>query len=304
MLLVSSLSSQPAYSSLPLEFFDQLPDSCPSCGYPTVIRPALTQLSCSNVRCPVKVSARIVAIFKKMGVLGIGQANAERMVATYDFTNPLDVLDYAKGSPQEGYYPVYEGSNMNLNIAVADGVRKFLAKPMTLSEYVTLAYLPGVQESASAVFSGFDTLEDAYEAIEQGGVAFIQNKLGIDPDTISLRAGQVYETLMEFKTDLLEMQDRVTFITNLGSMTTLRMCISDSAGAPFVSKRDFQNTVDAIVTPKGIRIEWKSSVTKNLDYLIHGGGRYTNKLAAAERYGIPVMTGQEFIDQLNQGGIL
>lgn len=281
------------------EFLAELPTECVACGMPTVMRPSFTTLSCSNPRCSVKVASRVVAICKKMGVLGVGQSVAEKMVDFYELTNPLAVLEFS--DIEDGsYYSVYEGSPLSLNKSVGEAVHAYLQKPMTLSEYVSLAYLPGIQDSASKIFANYASLDEAYTDIEEGGIPFIQQRLGISLDRVSLRAGQVFETLLEFKSDLYAEIETVRLLSDAiqGTLRELRVCISDSAGAPYVSKRDFMNQADAVALQQGIHITWASSVTKTLDYLVHAGDRYTNKLAKAESYGIPVLTGFDFITVL------
>lgn len=45
-------------------------------------------------------------------------------------------------------------------------------------------------------------LERAYKPIKDGGVPYVQARLAIPNDTVSLHAGRVYETLLEFEEDL------------------------------------------------------------------------------------------------------
>lgn len=298
MPLVSHLLDMARNSGYPEESLSLIPESCPECGMPMIMRAAFTDLSCSDPRCPIKVSQRVVAIAQSLGVLGIGDSVALKFVRSYNLRNPFGLLDI-----QSGDYELYPNINPKVNQTIASSLKKALDVPMTLSEYVTLAYLPGIQSStATAVFKGFSSLDDAYAYIESNGVQGIQHLLGINHNTVSLKAGQVYETLREFKVDLYEGISGVS-LYDAGSLKDISVCISDSAGAPFASKRDFQNKANSVAKSCGYHISWAASVTRTLDVLVNDGSRYTSKVKKANQYGIPTMAGQELISQMKGGSL-
>lgn len=53
----------------PEPFYDSLPTVCLEdvCGYPTEMLESLTQLRCSNPRCPSKVVQRMSAMVNRLG---------------------------------------------------------------------------------------------------------------------------------------------------------------------------------------------------------------------------------------------
>lgn len=296
MLLVSDVVA--TRIDLPSEFLSLIPSICPTCSSPTAIRPSFTGLSCIDPRCPDKVASRVVDICKRMGVLGVGQKVAEKFVATYRLRNPLLILCLGDESQ---ILPIYTNAPENLTRSIHDQVLKFRQSPMTLVEFVNLAYLPGIQSSAEVIFKGYEDIHDFYASFDKHGYSLIHSRLQITAE-FSQRAYAIAHTLAEFKGDLLEAWDWIDH-HDVSQLKELRVVISDSAGEPFLSKRDFMNQVNSLAPSLGYHITFATSVTRSIDVLVHAGGRYTNKLAKAEQYGKPIMTGSEFVTAI-QGGTL
>ena len=156
-------------------------------------------------------------------------------VKTFNITNPLNIFCY---EPNEDG-TMGDGISLETSNKI---VNQFLEKrKFTLSEYVKIANLPFLQTSTTAIFGDYDSLEDAYKDIESGGVDFIAKKLSIaKSDNISIRALRVYDTLMQFKNDLLECVNDVEIIkTNNEDVIKLTAVCSDEVGYPFKTKADF-----------------------------------------------------------------
>ena len=80
--------------SLPEGLYESLPRVCPDCGFPMEMSEALTQLHCSNNRCPSKIAQRLVALATMLGVKDMGASRAEKFVKTHNVTNPLYIFKY------------------------------------------------------------------------------------------------------------------------------------------------------------------------------------------------------------------
>lgn len=277
---------------LPEEFITLLPTSCEHCGYSLEISNTLTGLHCSNPRCIDKISHRLVALCKHLDITGVGYSRARQFFEYHRVLNPLFIFEWGTYDPED--FPFYEGSSASLNVEVHNQVSKVLAKKWSLGDYVQLAYLPKLQTSCSLIFEGYNTLEEFYGDIS---LEMIQERLGISAD-VSLRAISIYETLLEFEDDLKSWED--LFERSSAVNKIVRVCISDSAGSPYVSKRDFMNKMQDLGEALGIRVEFSPSLTKNCDVLVHAGGRVTNKLKKAQQWGLPVMTGLEFKEGLEE----
>lgn len=280
-------------------FLDSLPNTCldDRCNSPMEISEALTGMHCSNPKCPTKVANRLVAMAQMLGVKDLGAARANTFITTMGINNPL--LMFAYEPSVDGV--MGQGISMETSQKIVD---QFLAKKsFALWEYVRLANLPFIQTSALQIFGDFDDLTEAYNAIEAGGVAYIQDKLsikaknskssigsavaaGVDLDNLSLdvsvRALKIYTSLMTFKSDLFQVLPYVNIIKlNDGEMKVLRAVCSEEVGFPFKTKSDFYATINNLYSD--LHVEFLNSVNKSIDYLIWAGAdgsnvRVTNKV--------------------------
>lgn len=309
-------------SSLPDEFYFSLPQYCleDDCGYPMEISEVLTQLHCSNPRCPSKVVQRLLAIAQQLGIKDLGEAKASKLIHTYGLTNPL--LIFAYEPDVDG--TIGEGVSLEVSNKIMAQFKD--KKSFTLAEYVRIANLPFIQTSAITIFGDYDDLEVAYNDIEKGGVEFIAQKLNIkkseDMENISLRALKIYDSLMTFKDDLFQGIKYVTIIkTHTSGMKRLKAVCSDEVGSPFRTKADFYATCNN--RRDDVHIEFLNSVTKDIDYLVWAGAdgspaRYTNKVKKVESYNakyeehkesgklkenehyIPIITASDFLKMLDE----
>lgn len=290
----------------PIEFFSCLPEYCfnPSCGSPTEMSETLTGLKCSNPRCPDKIVKRITHIMSDLGIKDFGSARATDFVATYGIRNPLAVFAY---EPSDGC--LGQSISMDLSERIYEQITK--KKNLTLWEYVRTAHLPYIQSSSLILFGDFDDLSEAYEKIEEGGVEYIRERLGIQKGgdskvvseevleddysdleanipSVSIRALKIFEVLMTFKQDLFEYLDFVNIIPlNSGDMITLKAVCSEEVGAPFKTKADFYSTVNSLYP--NVHVEFLKSVNADIDYLVWAGAdgsdvRVTNKVMKVRGY--------------------
>lgn len=323
-MLVSDLC-QNKDDNLPDEFYDCLPQYCfeEGCGFPMEMTETLTQLHCSNPRCPSKVVQRLIAMANNLGVKDMGVSKATKFIYKFGISNPLAIFQYEPAVDGA----MGEGVSVEVSQKIVD---QFLEKrKFTLSEYVKIANLPNIQTSAVAIFGSYDNLFDAYKDIEDGGVPFISKKLSIAkssaPDEegdVSVRALRVYDSLMTFKQDLIDGLDGVEIIkTQSEGMTRLTAVCSDEVGTPFRTKADFYATVNN--RHENIHVEFLGAVSAKIDYLVWAGAdgsnaRYTNKVKKVEAYNakyeahkeagtlkpeehyIPIVTAGQFLDIIDK----
>lgn len=300
-MFISDLKENYNDYGLPLEFAECIPEDCPTCGAPMEMSESLTGLHCSNPRCLDKLVMRIKAICQDLGILNFGESTIEKFLNYYEVTNPLNIFALRKGMLISD--EVSEAVSENI-ISQIEEKKNFL-----LWEYVRVANIPGVQTSAKDIFTGYSNLTEAYKDIESDGVAFIQEKLGINGDNeVSIRAMKVYKSLMEFKDDLLECECEVNII-DVSDKIELNVVCSDQVGNGFSKKKEFYDYVNNTFGDK-LHVNFLSSVTKKIDYLVWAGAdgtpaRYTSKVKTVEGYqskgiNIPIVTAQQFIEEMKK----
>lgn len=306
------------YDGFPVPFYESLPKVCfeDNCGYPMEMSEVLTQLHCSNPRCPSKIIQRLSAITKQLGVKDFGEARIRSFIEYTGIDNPLLIFAY---SPEDDG-SLSEDISYELSEKIYSQFSK--KKSMTLAEYVRLANLPFIQTSSSVIFGGYDDIYEAYNEIEKGGIEYIQSKLSIEKSDISVRAMNIYDSLMTFKEDLLEAIDCVDIIkVNTDESISFKAVVSDEVGSGFSTKAEFYSVCNSL--DDSMHIEFLSSVNKSIDYLIWAGAdgspaRYTNKVKKVQEYNakhaehiaqgklvkgehhIPILTANQFISELER----
>ena len=299
MLFVKEVKQNYDSYGLPSRFVEVLPDTCEECGSPLAISETMTGLHCSNPRCKDKLIMRIRAVCRDLGIVDFGESTISKFIDYYGVTNHLNFFDL-----KEGMILSDEVSPKVSEKVIDQVVRK---KDFLLWEFVQVANLPYIQTSARKIFQGYSNLTEAFDDIEEGGVDFIQKKLGIaKEDTVSLQAMKIYTTLMEFKDDLLEGEECVNIISIEGKKELNVVC-SDQVGGNFHKKSEFYAYVKETFGDV-VHVNFLSSVTKNIDYLVWAGAdgspaRYTSKVQKVERYNekgssIPIVTADMFINEM------
>lgn len=301
-MFVSDIKENYMDYGLPYEFAECLPEYCEEegCGAPLEISETLTGLHCSNPRCRGKLVVRIRTICKSLGILDFGESTIEKFIDYYGVTNALDIYELQLGMV------LGEGVSLDFSNKIIKQIIE--KKEFLLWEYVMHANLPYLQTSSRDIFQGYDTLEEAYKDIELGGVDFIQSKLGIGVDGVSVRAVKIYNSLIEFKDDLLE-GERHVCIKYLGDVPELNIVCSDQVGGGFDKKSEFYAYVNNEFNGR-VHVNFLGSVTKNINYLVWKGAdgspaRYTSKVQKVEGYNskggtIPILTATQLIEELNR----
>lgn len=317
MLAVEELKTS---SQLPKEFLDTLPSRCEACGQLTEITESLTMLRCSNLFCIEKSVQRMVAMLKDIGVKNMGESKCRAFLEHFNSTNPYIIFMY---EPDEDG-PLYEGASMDFSYAIFDQIDQ--RRNMLLWEYVKIGNLPGIRDSARKLFANYDSLDEFYDDLEHGGVDFVQEQLSIkgktsnvlEEDGVSVRAVDIYNTLVLFKEDLFFAYDpRYVDIKRLDTRV-INICISTAVGRPYASKQDFVSQMNNQFGHK-VHLNFLSSVTNDCEFLIWSKeGATTNKVKRANTINekrrlkniesgvsedkglIRIMTGEEFRGYLEQ----
>lgn len=170
------------------------------------------------------------------------------------------------------------------------------ARTMLLYEFVRMGNYEGLRDSASQLFKDYGTLDEFYKDFENGGVAFVKNKLGIKVDNgVSIRAESIFNTLTKAKDELYKY---IQYVDIRESAEVMNICISTAVGAPYKNKAEFVRVMNEKYGDR-CYLNKLGSVSKNCQYLIWSKiGSETNKVQNAKKLGIPIMTGAEFDEML------
>lgn len=190
-MLVAELDKN-RFKKIDSRFYDSLPKFCEveSCGFPMQINEVLTEVSCSNVRCPKKIANRVQELCQKLGI-EITYLTAFDYVTMNHITNPMYLFKSQAG------------------IELEQEERDRIQKQMSLERFVDLNCLPYLEDSIK-IFKEYDSLDDFYDDLESDGIEFLEKQLSVFvEEELSLRALKVYDVLMTFKQDLYDGLDYV-----------------------------------------------------------------------------------------------
>lgn len=190
-MLVAELDKN-RFKKIDSRFYDSLPKFCEveSCGFPMQINEVLTEVSCSNVRCPKKIAKRVQELCQKLGI-EITYLTAFDYVIMNHITNPMYLFKSQAG------------------IALEQEERDKIIKQMSLERFVELNCLPYLEDTIK-IFKEYDSLDDFYADLESDGIEFLEKQLSVFVDEeLSMRALKAYDVLMTFKQDLYDGIDYV-----------------------------------------------------------------------------------------------
>ena len=306
MVLVKDLEFSELGSSLDPRFFEVVPQFCESCESPLDMNMALTELKCINPMCTGKLVMRVRKLCEALGIKHFGESSIEKWVDENGIVSPLQL------------YNIEDGMLLNgISDSLADKLLPQISavKTMKLWEFVANAQLPYIQMSAKKLLEGYSSLEDFFRDMTDGGVDFIQTRLGIGDQyddfgnpIVSTMAAKVFTSLLESQEELLE---AINYI-NLEDESNVREFIivaSDEVGNGFSTKREFYNYIKQRYAGLAT-FTIGSSVTKKTNVVIWKGfdgtpARETSKVKRTyelHAQGIPIQgyTAAEFIEAFDK----
>lgn len=306
MVLVKDLEFSELGSSLDPRFFEVVPQFCESCESPLDMNMALTELKCINPMCTGKLVMRVRKLCEALGIKHFGESSIEKWVDENGIVSPLQL------------YNIEDGMLLNgISDSLADKLLPQISavKTMKLWEFVANAQLPYIQMSAKKLLEGYSSLEDFFRDMTDGGVDFIQTRLGIGDQyddfgnpIVSTMAAKVFTSLLESQEELLE---AINYI-NLEDESNVREFIivaSDEVGNGFSTKREFYNYIKQRYAGLAT-FTIGSSVTKKTNVVIWKGfdgtpARETSKVKRTyelHAQGVPIQgyTASEFVEAFDK----
>ena len=266
MVLVKDLEFSELGSSLDPRFFEVVPQFCESCESPLDMNMALTELKCINPMCTGKLVMRVRKLCEVLGIKHFGESSIEKWVDENGIVSPLQL------------YNIEDGMLLNgISDSLADKLLPQISavKTMKLWEFVANAQLPYIQMSAKKLLEGYSSLEDFFSDMTDGGVEFIQTRLGIGDQyddlgnpIVSTMASKVFTSLLESQEELLEAINYIT-LEDESNVQEFIIVASDEVGNGFSTKREFYNyikqryaglatfTIGSSVTKKTNIVIWK-----------------------------------------------
>ena len=251
------------------EVLEHIPVTCEECGSEIEFTDTLKQIYCPNSRCPSKIAARLESMAKAMRADGWGESTCLSVVKGFRLKSPYQVfLLNGKACPDVSAFDKKMASICDMS-----------KRKLKLWEVVRLGGIPDIETTAFKIFDGFNTMEEAYEQIEKYQVPFIAERLGLKNADSSVMAVSIYNTLMQYKDELIFAQtqfelyapkgEKLVFVIT-GGVDGFR---NKSEFIQYINNR-YSGKVDAVLL---------NSVSASVDYLISDGDKQSNKYKSASR---------------------
>lgn len=258
-----------SHGLLDVELAEIIPTNCEECGAELSLTESLKQLYCDNRTCSTKVAARLESMAKMMKADGWGESACLAVVRNFKMISPYQVFLLAGKECKE--VPAFQKKVAE----ICDPAKRTIK----LWEVVKYANIPSIDTVAFKIFDGYDSIEDAYVGIEEQGVSFIADKLGLRNAETGVMAVNIYNTLMEYKDELMFGEQMFEIYNPQGE----RLYIAITGGVyGFSNKSEFISFINSRYNGK-VNAMLMNSVTKEVNYLVADGDTSSNKFKKASK---------------------
>ncbi len=259
------------------EFF-LIPENCSVCSGSLSLEGDF--LYCRNNSCPSKISNTIKVWINKLGVLHWGDAFIEALtsgdsprvysIADLYELSPEDMIDYCSG----------------LKFAKKCHSSLHSMRDISIERVFGSLNVPLLAESTAQdiVRFGFDTPSKIFDAN-------VEDLLKV-PNIGRITAERIYEGLRKIRPDVERLLKYVNLKVNLsGPLSGKSFCITGATSVPRKSLQNFISDNGGIV---------RTSVSKDLDYLISEEPSTSTKSQKAVSYGVKIITVLQLRDMVNR----
>lgn len=255
-----------------------IPEKC-ECGADIEFTESLRQIYCSNPRCLYKVAARLEAMAKLMKADGWGESTCIQVCREFKLISPYQVFLLPKAI-KNGATSSVSAFEKKVNSICDPELRR-----VELWEVVKLAGIPSIATIAYKIFNGYKSISEAFVDIENGQVPFIANKLGLKNVDNTVMAVNVYNTLIEYKDELIFGEKQFEIYEPTGE--TLYIAITGGVEG-FKNKGEFISYINERYNGK-VNAMLMSSVTSQVEILVSEGDSNSNKSKTARRLNMKYM---------------
>ena len=282
---------------LPEEFLDVLPETC-SCGGDLSISETLTTISCSNIHCISRATQRMCDMFKSLNILGFGEARCRALIEAFPFADPYLIFVCKEKDWEQRFKNII---NKQTYLELLEKIDS--ARTQTLAKAVALGYLPGIQDTATALFENYDSIESFFADFdnpETGSAILIAKLLNQQPSNI--RVLNVHRTLEAYRQDLLRDMKFFNIKPVNHGLKRFKYGISEGING-YSNKQLFADYIAEQYSAKYDLIWVKSFAPSTCDFLIceAGADAGTNKTKKALKAGLPIYTSAELLSMLEKG---
>lgn len=254
------------------------PETCPVCA--GKVAESGKYLECTNVVCPAKVSQSIEHYFKSLGVEELGAKTIEKFIKEFKLKGITDFYHLNQEKIAE-----LEGFGEKSAIKITNNVKNTLEETVTPSQLLRAL---GIKEVGGSV-ANWIINEFGFENLNKITEQDLQNIKGVGPNIAASFIKEIDEKwkIVEHlkKLGLKFKQEKTT-----EKLNGLSFCIT--------GKKEQYSRDELIKMVEANGGEYKSSVTKDLNYLVAGEDA-GSKLQKATDLSVKIITEQELLDLIH-----
>lgn len=275
--------------NLPEIFLNTLPEYC-SCGFPYEITTTLTELKCSNPKCPTKIKHRTLAMLQDLGITSIGMDVISAFVDKFNAQDPYLIFGYDFEKDGVIGKGITETRSKEIQTKLSRRNR------LTVGDYLLYANMPNIDSSIRIICTLYPSIEELYAKLS---IAQLTEDLGysLDKGIINDRVIKVYKTLMMYKDDLLQNHNFVD-IVDLEKTKIIHTACDETEIRGFNSLQDFITTINN--SQSQYYIENSFIVYPNTEYYLTNHTDALNK-ERAEKINTKTFTPLEFFATIQKG---
>lgn len=255
------------------------------CGAKIVFSDSLRTAHCSNKKCIYAVINRVNAINKKLN-LNISDIDIENIVKKLRLTTPYQILMIDVAAKNGSI----TGADIHNIDSVVQNLEKAKQKEYLLYEIAELSGIISIENTAKAIFNGFDSVTEAYNEIDKGQLSFISERLGLSTTEASTLGVEIYNQLIMFMEEFLfaEMQLKIKRYSDY----KLNIAFCDNI-IPFLNKQEYIEYINSLSKYK---FNYISSISTSTDILVRNSSENNSKSRAAR-----IINDKFIADSVNNG---
>lgn len=176
---------------------DILPVNC-RCGSNLIFSESLRELVCGNDDCKYGLIRRFYMLCKRLGVT-LRYEDVIEIVTRLEIKSPFQVFYL-----QEAYDTKFIDDSIVPDIKKhLEEIEQSKLKEYRVWEILVMSGEPGIPEIANAVAYGFSSVTELYREIENGQLAFINERLGIESLDSCIFSIDIYNKLLKIKDEMI-----------------------------------------------------------------------------------------------------
>ena len=248
------------------EVIELLPVNC-KCGHEFVFSDSLRKLICSNPDCKYKLIRKMFDLCNRLSIR-LRYEDAIEIVSRLNIYSPFQIF-YLK----DAYENSLIDNSMLPNIEdVLIDIDKAKEKEFKVWELLELSGEIG--EVAKTIGYGFSSVLELYREVENGQLAFVNERLGIETLDSCIFSIDLYNKLLKIKDEVIFAEQMLNIV---GYENVVRIAFNDSV-YPYINKQECIEKLEQMFNKTFVHI---GTISEDTDILIKNTAITSQKYRAA-----------------------